>query len=72
MDVASWIAIVVAAWVTLSILLGLIVGRIAKYGGQQVPAMGPGQAAGPAPGKRTTVWRSTVAADGEVHHRQVA
>jgi len=34
MDVASWIAIVVAAWVTLSILLGLIVGRVAKYGGQ--------------------------------------
>jgi hypothetical protein len=72
MDIADWTATVVAAWVTLSILLALIIGRVAKYGDQQVRAMGPGQAAGHALGKRTTVWRSTVAADGRVHHRQVA
>ena len=72
MDIAGWTATLVAAWVTLSILLGLIIGRVAKYRDRQVPAVGLGLAAGPALGRQTTVWRSTVAADGRVHHRQVA
>jgi membrane protein implicated in regulation of membrane protease activity len=72
MDIADWTATVVVAWVTLSVLVALIVGRVAKFRDQQVPAVRPGKTAGRALGKRTAVWRSTVAADGRVHHRQVA
>jgi hypothetical protein len=72
MDIADWTVTVVVAWVTLSVLVGLIIGRIAKFGDQQVAAMGPSKTAGPALGGRTTVWRSSVASDGRVHHRQVA
>jgi hypothetical protein len=70
MAIATWTAIVATAWVTLSMLLGLLIGRVAKYRDQQVLALG--QAGGPALRTRTTVWRSTVAADGRFHHRQVA
>jgi hypothetical protein len=79
MDIPDWIATVVVvwvtfvlAWVTLSVVVGLIIGRVLKFRDQQVSAVGPGKAAGPALGKRTTVWRSTVTADDHVHHRQVA
>jgi len=72
MGIANWTATVVVAWLTLSVLLALIIGRVAKYRDQQVAAVGPGKTAGPALGKRTTIWRSTVAVDGRVHHRQVA
>jgi hypothetical protein len=73
MDIADWIAAVVAAWVTLSVPVALIIGKIIAAGHDpRVQAMGPGKTAGPALGKRTSVWRSTVATDGRVHHRQVA
>jgi hypothetical protein len=76
MDIADWIAAVVAAWVTLSVPVALIVGKIIAAGrSPQVQAMGPGKTAGPALSKRTTVWRSTVAGNGRVQrstHRQVA
>ena len=79
MDIADWTATVLVVWVTfvvalvtLSVLVGLIIGRVLKFRDQQVPATDPGKTAGPALGKRTTVWRSTVAADGRVRHRQVA
>jgi hypothetical protein len=73
MDIADWIAAVVAVWVTLSVPVALIIGKIIAAGrGQQVQAMGPGKTAGRGLGKRTSVWRSTVAGDGGVHHRQVA
>jgi hypothetical protein len=79
MDIPDWIATVVVvwvtfvlAWVTLSVVVGLIIGRVLKFRDQQVSAMGPAKDAGPPLGKRTTVWRSTVTADGHVHHRQVA
>jgi hypothetical protein len=79
MDIADWTATVLVVWVTfvvalvmLSVLVALIIGRVLKLRDQQVPATGPGKTAGRALGKRTTIWRSTVAADGRVHHRQVA
>jgi hypothetical protein len=73
MDIAGWIAtVVVVAWMTLSVLVALIIGRVAKFRDQQIAALGQGKTAGPARGRRTTVWRSTIAADGRVHHRQVA
>jgi hypothetical protein len=71
-DIADWTATVVVAWVTLSALVALFIGRVAKFGNQQVAATGPSKTARPALIKRTSVWRSTVAADGHVHHRQVA
>jgi hypothetical protein len=82
MAIADWTATVVVVWltfvvalVTSSVLVGLIIGRVLKFRDQQVPAIDPGKVAEPAPGKRTArtaVWRSTVTADGHVHHRQVA
>jgi hypothetical protein len=72
MDMAGWVGTVVVAWVTLSVLVALVVGRVAKFGDQQVAAMPAGRTAGPALVKRTSVWRSTVAANGRVRHRQVA
>ena len=79
MDSTDWTAMVLVVWVTfvlalvtLSALVGLITGRVLKFRDKQVPGSGPGKTAGPSRGKRTTVWRSTVTADGRVHHRQVA
>jgi hypothetical protein len=81
MDIAYWTAIFVVAWMTLSVSLTLIIRWVAKYGDQkvapidqQVAPMGPGRTVEPALSlsKRTSVWRSTVAADGHVRYRQVA
>ena len=72
MDIADWIATVVAAWVMLSVPVALIIGKIPAGRDPQIPAVGPGKTAGPELGKRTSVWRSTVAADGRAQHRQVA
>ncbi len=73
MGIAEWIAIVAVAWVTLSVLLALIIGRVAKFGDQQVSVIRLGKTSKPSIIRRTTtIWRSTVAADGRAIHRQVA
>jgi hypothetical protein len=75
MDIADWVGTVAVAWVALSVLVALFVGRVAKLRDQQVPAMRPGKTgktAGPALVKQTTVWRSTVGANRRFLHRQVA
>jgi len=72
MDIADWVGTVAVAWLTLSVLVALLVGRVAKLGDQQVPAMRRGETAGPARVRQTTVWRSTVGADRRFHHHQVA
>jgi hypothetical protein len=59
MSIAYWTAIVVVAWVALSVLVGLIIGRVVKHRDRQRAASSPGKTAG-------------IPADGRMHHREAA